>query len=80
MVGIMTNLPAMDRRAFFRVTALSAGSLAVTSSLSAADPLTAVPRSRFDRLATGANVCQWFRFPRGNSAEHFSFLCLIVAL
>jgi len=68
----MTNLPVIDRRAFFRVTALSAGSLAVTSSLSAADPLTAVPGSRLDRLATGANVCQWFRFPRGNSAEHFN--------
>ncbi|MGO8751370.1 MAG: cellulase family glycosylhydrolase [Thermoguttaceae bacterium] len=68
----MTNLSAMDRRAFFRVTALSAGSLAVTTSLSAANPLTAVPRSRLDRLATGANVCQWSRFPRGNSAEHFT--------
>ncbi|MGA2030695.1 MAG: twin-arginine translocation signal domain-containing protein [Thermoguttaceae bacterium] len=69
----MTNLPPVDRRAFLRLTALGAGSLAITPCLSAAEPLTAVPRSRLDRLATGANVCQWFRFPpRGNSAEHFT--------
>ncbi len=69
---IMTNLPPIDRRAFLRLTALGAGSLAITHSLSAAEPLTAVPRNRLDRLATGANVCQWFRFPRSNSAEHFT--------
>ena len=69
----MTNLLSLDRRAFLRITALATGSLVISSSLPAADPLTAVPRSRLDRLATGANVCQWFRFPpRGNSAEHFA--------
>ncbi len=67
---IMTN--PIDRRAFLRLTALGAGSLALAPSLSAAEPLTAVPRSRLDRLATGANVCLWFRSPRGKSAEHFS--------
>ncbi len=68
----MTNVPSIDRRAFLRWTALAAGGLAITPSLSAADPLTEVPRSRLDRLATGANVCQWFRFPRGDSAAHFT--------
>jgi len=68
----MKNLKSIDRRAFLQLTALGAGSLAITHSLSAAEPLTAVPRSRLDRLATGANICLWFRSPpRGNSAEHF---------
>jgi endoglucanase len=64
--------PPIDRRAFLRLTAAATGGLAITSAASAA-PLTAVPRSRLDRLATGANVCLWFRFPRqDNSAEHFN--------
>jgi aryl-phospho-beta-D-glucosidase BglC (GH1 family) len=61
----------MKRRAFLRMTALSVGGLAIAPSLSAADPLMAVPRSRLDRLTTGANVCQWFRFPR-NNPTHFT--------
>jgi aryl-phospho-beta-D-glucosidase BglC (GH1 family) len=69
---MITNLPPIDRRGFLRITALGAGSLAIAPALSAAEPLAAVPRSRTDRLATGANVCLWFRFPRGNSAEHFN--------
>jgi endoglucanase len=68
----MTNLTPMDRRSFLRLTALACGSLAIPASLSAADRLTEVPRSRLDRLATGANVCRWFRFGRSNSAEHFT--------
>ncbi len=55
------------RRDFLRLTAV-AGSLAVVPALATE---TDVPRSRTDRLATGANVCLWFRFPRNNSAEHF---------
>src|ERR1035437_5844948 len=34
--------------------------------------LTTVPPSRLSRLATGANICRWFRSPRGNPAEHFT--------
>jgi aryl-phospho-beta-D-glucosidase BglC (GH1 family) len=60
------------RRDFLRLAGIAAGSLAVADVLAAADEDTSeVPRSRLDRLATGANVCQWFRFPRNNSAEHF---------
>ncbi len=63
----------VDRRSFLRFTALGAGSLAISPSLSAAEPLTAVPASRLQRLATGANVCKWFRFPpQGNPADHFA--------
>lgn len=31
-----------------------------------------VPSRRLERLAPGANVCRWFRFPRQTSAEHFA--------
>jgi aryl-phospho-beta-D-glucosidase BglC (GH1 family) len=77
MAGIMTNLNYIDRRDFLRVTALAAGSLAITPSLSAAEPSasltsTTVPQSRLARLATGANVCLWFRSPRDRSTEHFN--------
>jgi endoglucanase len=68
----MNKLTSIDRRAFLRLTVIAGAGLAITPALSAADPLTSVPRSRLDRLATGANVCQWFRFPRGNPAEHFT--------
>jgi len=63
----------LTRRAFLRSTSLAAGGLALTRSLPAADPAPAgVPRSRLDRLATGTNVCLWFRSPRNPSAEHFT--------
>ena len=62
----------LDRRAFLRRTALASGSLAVIRPLLGADPVTGVPRTRLDRLAAGANVCRWFRFPRRNAAEHLS--------
>jgi hypothetical protein len=68
----MTNLTSIDRRAFLRLTALAGASLAITPSSSAAGSLTTVPPSRLARLATGANVCRWFRSPRGNPAEHFT--------
>jgi aryl-phospho-beta-D-glucosidase BglC (GH1 family) len=68
----MTNLTSIDRRAFLRLTALAGASLAITPSSSASGSLTTVPSSRLARLATGANVCRWFRSPRGNPAEHFT--------
>jgi aryl-phospho-beta-D-glucosidase BglC (GH1 family) len=69
----MINSPTINRRSFLSLTALGTASLAIAPSLSGAEPLAAVPQSRLDRLATGANVCQWFRFPpREGSAEHFN--------
>jgi aryl-phospho-beta-D-glucosidase BglC (GH1 family) len=67
----MTNLPPINRREFLRLTALATGSLA-SISLPATAPVPAVPSRRLERLATGANVCGWFRSPRNESAEHFS--------
>ena len=65
--------PPIARRDFLRLTGVAAGSLAVAPAFAAAtEGIGEVPRSRTDRLATGANVCRWFRFPRNNSAEHFS--------
>jgi endoglucanase len=68
----MTNLSSVDRRAFLRLTALAAGGLALGPRSFGAEALTSVPASRLARLSTGANVCLWFRFPRGNSPEHFT--------
>ena len=69
----MTTPSPIARRDFLRLTGIAAGSLAVTPAFAAAtEGISEVPRSRTDRLATGANVCRWFRFPRNNSAEHFT--------
>ena len=68
----MTTPSPIARRDFLRLTGIAAGSLAVAPAFAAAEGISEVPRSRTDRLATGANVCRWFRFPRNNSAEHFT--------
>ena len=34
--------------------------------------LDGVPQVRLDRLARGANVCSWFRWPKSQTAEHFA--------
>jgi endoglucanase len=72
MTKFMTNLPRIDRRTFLRATALAAGGMAITPGWSGAGPLSEVPASRLARLATGANVCLWFRSVRGNPTEHFN--------
>src|SRR5262245_6904329 len=62
----------IDRREFLRAGAVAAGSAVINSlPLSAADVAASVPAGRLARLATGANVCRWFRFPRSESPEHF---------
>src|SRR5882672_7911234 len=61
----------LTRRQFLRATALATGGMTALR-LSAADaPLTEVPPRRLERLATGANICRWFRFPRNETPEHF---------
>jgi len=68
----MTAPPPIARRDFLRLAGIAAGSLAISPALAAAGGTSEVARSRTDRLATGANVCQWSRFPRNDSAEHFT--------
>jgi hypothetical protein len=68
----MTPPSPIARRDFLRFAGVAVGSLAVAPAFSAAEEPSAVPRSRTDRLATGANVCRWFRFPPNNSEEHFT--------
>jgi aryl-phospho-beta-D-glucosidase BglC (GH1 family) len=62
----------MNRRGFLQLVGYATGSLAFTHVLSAAEPLTAVPQSRLNRLATGTNICRWFRAPRGDLNRHFT--------
>lgn len=45
--------------------------LGCSSAEDAAQPLGTVPQSRIDRLAKGANICRWFRFPVAETEEHF---------
>jgi aryl-phospho-beta-D-glucosidase BglC (GH1 family) len=68
-----TEMKSLGRREFMRVAGASVagGLLAFPALRSLAAPVTGVPRSRLDRLAKGANVCQWFRFVRREDAEHF---------
>jgi aryl-phospho-beta-D-glucosidase BglC (GH1 family) len=68
----MTTPSLIARRDFLRLTGMAAAGFAASPAFSAATGSSAVLRSRTDRLATGANVCLWFRFPRSNSAEYFT--------
>ena len=45
---------------------------AAPATPAATAPLGSVPQSRLERLARGANVCQWFRFPRADSAAFYT--------
>ena len=74
-----SNVPPLPRRRFLQKTSLTAVGLALTQTIppllspaSAASPLSAVPARRLNHLATGANVCRWFRFPKDQSDAHFS--------
>lgn len=67
----MFNLTPLNRRDFLRLGLLAGGTLALSPAVLAEEAALGVPQTRLDRLATGANVCQWFRFPRGNPEEHF---------
>lgn len=39
---------------------------------SAQAPLAEVPRTRLERLSTGANVCRWFRYALDRPEEHYA--------
>jgi aryl-phospho-beta-D-glucosidase BglC (GH1 family) len=67
----MENLSSPTRREFLRRTAVLAGGAAICHWTGLAQSQSGVPARRLERLATGANVCRWFRFPRRDSTEHF---------
>ena len=64
-------LSARNRREFLRVAAWSTGGLALGRLPAISAPANGVAASRLARLATGANVCLWFRFPRNGTEDHF---------
>ncbi len=69
----MNKTISLNRRGFLRAAMLSAGGgVALHRLASAAEAHSSVPAGRLERLRSGANVCRWFRFPRNESAEHFS--------
>ena len=65
-------MKSLSRREFVRVAGAGvAGSLlAWPAPRAAAAAVAGVPRGRLERLAKGANVCQWFRFVPREDAEH----------
>jgi len=68
----MRSFSNLTRREFLRSTSLAVGGVALSMQAGAAvAPLTEVPARRLERLAAGANICRWFRFPRNESTEHF---------
>lgn len=68
----MKSLSSTPRRHFLQQSSLLVGSLALRPwSTRAADHPEGVPAQRLEKLATGANVCRWFRYPRRDTTEHF---------
>jgi hypothetical protein len=70
---------AQTRRKFIRDTAatLAASACFASPALRAAEAAlnpdnSGVPATRLARLATGANVTLWFRYPRSETADHFA--------
>lgn len=71
----MKTNSAFDRREFLRTTAMTAASLALSAipgAAAAAEAAAGVPARRLEKLATGANVCRWFRYPRRETDEFFA--------
>ncbi len=62
---------SLSRREFLRHAALATAGLSLCPRPTWAAPATEVPAQRLARLATGANICRWFRFPRRDSPAHF---------
>jgi endoglucanase len=64
---------ALNRRQFLRVAGAATASFSLsTGPLAWSSAMTAVPRSRLDRLAKGANICRWFRGGRRTDQEQQS--------
>src|SRR5947209_4320078 len=64
----------LKRREFlqFAAAGLAGGFLSAPLVCKASSSLRGPARRRLDRLAKGANVCQWFRFVRPGKPEHFA--------
>jgi endoglucanase len=67
-MNITASLP---RREFIRRAALTAAGVTLCPRPTWAAPAADVPAQRLARLATGANICRWFRSPRRDSPTHF---------
>jgi len=61
----------MDIGVCFAIVGVSLGLVTACAADSARQPV-GVPASRIDRLAKGANVCRWFRFPTATTDAHFA--------
>jgi endoglucanase len=72
-IFIQPKMTSLSRRKFVRVAAggVAGSFLSFPASRCLATSQAGVPPSRLNRLAKGANVCQWFRFVRQENAEHF---------
>jgi aryl-phospho-beta-D-glucosidase BglC (GH1 family) len=68
------EMKSLNRREFIRiaVAGTAGGSLAIPAPGFLSATPASVPRSRLERLAKGANVCQWFRFVRKDKPEHYT--------
>lgn len=67
------NHPASHpRREFLRRAALATAAVSLAPRPAWAATASSVPAPRLARLATGANVCRWFRFPRRETPEYFA--------
>jgi endoglucanase len=67
----MSTQNSFSRRAFLQSAATAASVLLLPRLPSLAADRSAVPPGRLARLATGANICRWFRYPRVETAAHF---------
>lgn len=67
----MSKPASLSRRTFLRSASLALGGMAITPCLVTADPAE-VPPARLARLASGANVCRWFRSPQDARPDHFA--------
>ncbi|MCE5269033.1 MAG: glycoside hydrolase family 5 protein [Planctomycetaceae bacterium] len=68
----MTPSRSIPRRDLLRVAGIAAVGLCVAVSSAFAQGTSDVPPSRLARLATGTNVCLWFRSPPKDSPKHFA--------
>jgi endoglucanase len=67
----MKTTTLLARREFLRRTAFASAGTFICCRAAAGAATGGVPAQRLEKLATGANICRWFRSPRRDSATHF---------